>query len=67
MSNFSICKKCGGKLGQDDIAIYRKMVLRTADEFLCIDCLAEYFGVSREAIEAKIRYFRESGVCALFR
>ncbi len=67
MSNFSTCKKCGGKLGQDDIAIYRKMVLRTADEFLCIDCLAEYFGVSREAIEAKIRYFRESGVCALFR
>ena len=67
MSNFSTCKKCGGKLDQDDIAIYRKMVLRTADEFLCIDCLAEYFGVSREAIEAKIRYFRESGVCALFR
>lgn len=67
MSNFETCKKCGAALGQDDIAIYKKMVLRTADEFLCIDCLAEYFGVSRKAIEDKIRYFRESGTCALFR
>lgn len=67
MSDSKTCKKCGALLGQDDIAIYRKMVLRTAEEFLCIDCLAGYFGVSREAIEAKIRYFRESGTCALFR
>ena len=67
MSNFESCKQCGAKLRQDDIAIYKKMVLRTADEFLCVDCLAKYFGVSREAIEAKIRYFRESGTCALFR
>lgn len=67
MSNFSTCKKCGAKLFQDDIAIYKKLILRTADEFLCIDCLAEYLGVSREAIEQKIRYFRESGTCALFR
>ncbi len=67
MSNFETCKKCGAKLCTDDIAIYKKMVMRTADEFLCIDCLAEYFGVSRKAIEDKIRYFRESGVCTLFR
>ena len=67
MSDSDLCRQCGAKLGQDDKAIYRKMVLRTADSFLCIDCLAEYFSVSREAIEAKIRYFRESGNCALFR
>ena len=67
MSNFESCKKCGKKLMSDDIAIYRKLVLRTADEFLCIDCLAEYFNVSREAIEEKIRFFRESGNCTLFR
>lgn len=67
MSNFATCKKCGAPLGQDDVAIYKKLVLRTADEFLCIGCLADYLGVSKEAIEAKIRYFRESGVCALFR
>ena len=67
MANFETCKQCGAKLQSDDIAIYKKMVLRTADEFLCIDCLAKYFNVSREAIEDKIRYFRESGICALFR
>ena len=54
MSNFESCKKCGKKLMSDDIAIYRKLVLRTAD-------------VSREAIEEKIRFFRESGNCTLFR
>ena len=67
MANFETCKQCGAKLMADDIAIYKKMVLRTADEFLCIDCLAKYFNVSRKAIEDKIRYFRESGKCALFR
>ena len=67
MANFETCKECGAKLGSDDIAIYKKMVLRTADEFLCIGCLAKYFNVSRKAIEEKIRYFRESGNCALFR
>lgn len=67
MSNFETCKQCGQKLQSDDIAIYKKMVLRTADEFLCIDCLAKYFNVSRKAIEDKILYFRESGSCSLFR
>lgn len=67
MPNFDTCKKCGKPLGSDDIAIYRKMVLRCAEEFLCIDCLAEYLGVSRKAIEDRIRYYRESGTCMLFR
>lgn len=67
MPNSETCKKCGKKLVQDDIAIYKKLVLRTADEYLCIDCLAEYLGVSRKAIEDRIRYFRESGTCVLFR
>ena len=65
--NFETCKQCGAKLMSDDIAIYKKMVLRTAEEFLCIDCLAKYFNVSRESIEEKIRFFRESGNCTLFR
>ncbi len=67
MPNFDTCKKCGKPLKTDEIAIYRKMVLRCADEFLCIDCLAEYFGVKREVIEDRIRYYRESGTCVLFR
>lgn len=65
MANYDTCKKCGNPLKSDEIAIYRKMILRCADEFLCIDCLAEYLGVSRGAIEERIEFFRKSG-CALF-
>ena len=51
MSNYKTCKKCGAPLGGDDIAIYRKLVTRNADEFFCIDCLAEYYNTTREVIE----------------
>ena len=67
MSVLGDCKECGAPLGSDDIAIYRKMVLRSATEYLCIDCLAKYFGVTREDIENRIKYYRESGTCVLFR
>lgn len=33
MANYKTCKKCGALLGGDDIAIYRKLVTRNADEF----------------------------------
>ena len=51
MANYKTCKKCGALLGGDDIAIYRKLVTRNADEFFCIDCLAEYYNTTREVIE----------------
>lgn len=67
MSNYKTCTKCGAELLADDIAIYRKLVNRGADEFLCIDCLAAFFKCTRKAIEDKIAYYRESGTCTLFR
>ncbi|MBP3922174.1 MAG: hypothetical protein IJF09_07635 [Ruminiclostridium sp.] len=67
MSNYSTCYKCGAKLGGDDIAIYRKLVTRNADEFLCIDCLADFYKTTRQAIEERIDYYRKSGECTLFR
>lgn len=67
MANYKTCKVCGAPLYDDDRAIYRKLVFRGADEFLCIDCLAKDFGSSREAIERLIAYYRESGKCTLFR
>lgn len=67
MSNFKTCKRCGAELFSDDMAIYRKLVNRGADEFLCIDCLAEDFGTKREYIEDLIDYYRKSGQCTLFR
>ncbi len=65
MSN---CIKCGKEnLEPDEIAIYKKMINRGATEFMCIDCLADYYRVSRKAIEEKIRFYRESGTCVLFK
>ena len=61
------CKQCGKpELSGDELAIYRKLVNRGATEFLCIDCLAEFFRCDRAEIEERIRYYRESGTCTLF-
>lgn len=61
----STCKKCGKELTQDETAIYRRLVSRAAEEFLCIDCLAEYFHCDRSVILERIRYYKEMG-CTLF-
>lgn len=44
-----------------------KLIDRTATEFLCLDCLGEKLGCGRAALEERIRYYRESGNCVLFR
>ena len=67
MANYRTCRSCGAPLLSDDLAIYRKLVNRGAEDFLCIGCLADYFKVPRETIEERIRYYRESGECTLFR
>lgn len=61
------CIKCGEALTADDRGIYMKMVSRNADKFLCMTCLAERLRCSREALEERVRYYRESGNCVLFR
>lgn len=67
MNNNKTCKKCETALSADDIAIYLKLVTRNAKDFLCIDCLAKVLKCGRGAIEERIKYFRESGNCTLFR
>ncbi|MBQ8634059.1 MAG: hypothetical protein IJ420_10700 [Lachnospiraceae bacterium] len=67
MANYKTCKECGAELLADDIAIHRKLVLRNAEEFFCIDCLAGRLGCLREDIERLIQYYRDSGECTLFR
>ena len=61
MGNYSTCKKCGAKLGSDDIAIHQNLVSRNDTEFFCIDCLAEYYRTTREVIQQRIDYYRKSG------
>ena len=46
MANYKTCRTCGAPLHDDDIAIYRKLVYRGAEDFLCIQCLADYFKCS---------------------
>ena len=66
MANYKTCKSCNAELLADDIAIYRKLIHRNADEFLCIDCLAEHFQCTRPDIERLIQFYRDGGQCTLF-
>ncbi|MBE6762501.1 MAG: hypothetical protein E7551_09515 [Ruminococcaceae bacterium] len=59
------CKKCGSKLSMDEIGLYKKMVSRMAEEFLCKDCLAEHFKCSVDYLNKKITQFKAQG-CLLF-
>lgn len=59
------CKECEKKLTSDEAAIYRRLVHRDAEEYLCRECLAKYLGVTPEVIDLKIAYFKKIG-CTLF-
>ncbi len=67
MAYTKTCKKCGGPLGSDDIAIYRKLVWRGAEEYLCIGCLAEYFECPRRKSKSGSAIIGKAGECTLFR
>lgn len=62
----ALCKECGKSLLFDEIAIYRRLVYRGADEFLCKECLAASFKISVAEIDKKIEHFKEIG-CTLFK
>ncbi len=61
----SQCRQCDKELMNDEIGLYKKLVCRTAQDFLCKECLAAYFRCEVRLLEGKIRLFRESG-CFLF-
>ena len=60
-----MCVSCGKPLTADDIGFHKKMVNRGASEFACIDCLCEYFGLTREKAEEMIEKFKSMG-CSMF-
>lgn len=57
--------QCGKTLTRDETAIYRRLINRGAQEYLCIDCLASHFKCPRAMIEQKIEHFKSIG-CTLF-
>ena len=59
------CFQCGRPLSSDEIAVYRRLVNRAAEQCLCIFCFAKEFSVTEELIRQKIRQFKEMG-CTLF-
>ena len=59
------CFQCERQLTGDEIAVYRKLVDRMAEKFLCKTCLAAYFEVSEEKIDKKIEQLKRIG-CLLF-
>ena len=61
----SECIRCGRELTADEIGIYRKLINRGAEEYLCIPCLSEDLKISEEEILKKIEQFRKAG-CTLF-
>lgn len=63
-SGFS-CQKCGRTLKNLDVALHKKMINRGAVQFMCIDCLAEYIGVSKDELLKKAEQFKKMG-CTLF-
>ena len=59
------CIKCGRELTNDEIGLFKKLVNRGAQKFMCISCMSEYFEVSEEALRKKIKQYKEMG-CTLF-
>lgn len=59
------CLQCEKELTSDEIAIYRRLIFRDAEEYMCKECLAAYLGVPAEVIDARIAYFKRIG-CTLF-
>ena len=60
------CKKCQKPLSSDEKSLYLKLVSRQATEFLCINCLADYFSVDESVLKQKIKQFKDNG-CLLFK
>lgn len=57
--------QCQRELTGDEIGLHKKMINRSATEFLCITCLAGVYHCEESLLEKKIEQFREQG-CMLF-
>ena len=65
MKDPEFCFACGAGLTRDDIGMYRKAVNRSAEECLCLDCLAKKYNTTRAFFEEKIEMLKSRG-CSLF-
>lgn len=59
------CKECEKMLTKAEIGLFKKLISKSAEKFMCFDCMAEYFEVSAEALEKKAEQYKKMG-CTLF-
>lgn len=59
------CYKCKRVLTADEVGLHRRLMDRAAEEFMCITCLAEFFGCDEKLLRDKIAYFKKTG-CTMF-
>lgn len=60
------CIHCNSSLSGDEIALYKKLVYREAEQYLCLDCLAANLATTSDKLEQLITYFHQTGICTLF-
>ena len=60
------CCKCGSVVDYNAIGLNKRLIGRNTRRFMCLHCLAEFFGTSESALQHKIDEFRDDG-CALFK
>ena len=60
------CVSCGKELQQkNEVGINLKLLGEKTTAFYCMNCLADYLGVTIQDIEDKIEEFKDQG-CKLF-
>ena len=61
------CVSCGKEgLSKDEVGLTKKLISKETTTFYCIECLADYLGVTTEDLQDKIEEFKEEG-CTLFK
>lgn len=60
------CVSCGKEsLEKNEIGINKRLLGEQVESFYCMDCLADYLGVSVQDIWDKVEEFKDQG-CKLF-
>jgi uncharacterized protein YlaI len=60
------CYICGKEnLTRNEIGLNKKLIGQDIKNFHCLQCLADYFELSADELEERIREFKDAG-CALF-
>lgn len=62
----STCTQCNQEVHKDVRALNKKLLGRLKESALCLECLADLLGATRDDLLIKIEDFKEQG-CDLFK